>query len=223
MAGYSTYKRKSTPSWRINQNIYATSLRVIGQDGKQLGVLSKSEALAKADELGLDLVEIAPSAKPPVAKIIDFAKFKYQEEKRDREAKLKERRGSELKEIWFTPFMADNDYQVRLERVKEFLGGGHKVRIAVRFKGRQMGSKQFGYQIADRVVKDTKGSAVVDQEPKFIGRQLLMGLSPFKKAAKSIDKLPEGNPAPDAGAIQTKNEEKQESKGEDNQVSQEAN
>ena len=187
MAGYSTYKRNNTPTWRINQNIYANELRVIGEDGKQLGVLSKSEALAKAEEAGLDLVEIAPTAKPPVAKIIDFAKFRYQEEKKAREAKLKERRGSELKEIWFTPFMADNDYQVRLERVKEFLADGNKVRIAVRFKGRQMGSKQFGYQVAERIVKDTKANAVVDQEPKFIGRQLLMGLSPFKKSVAKVE------------------------------------
>lgn len=183
MAGYSSYKRSNYPAWRVNQNIYATKLRVIGPDGKQLGVLSKNDALSKADELALDLVEIAPTAKPPVAKITDFAKFRYQEEKKLREAKLKERRGSELKEIWFTPFMADNDYSVRLERVKEFLSDGNKVRIAVRFKGRQMGSKQFGYQIASRVVADTKTQAVVDQEPKFIGRQLLFGLSPLKKGA----------------------------------------
>lgn len=183
MAGYSSYKRSNTPTWRVNQNIYAQELRVIGPDGKQLGVLSYKDALLKADELGLDLVEIAPTAKPPVAKILNFTKFKYQEEKKLREARLKERRGSELKEIWFTPFMADNDYSVRLERVKEFLADGNKVRIAVRFKGRQMGSKQFGYQIADRVVAGTKANAVVDQEPKFIGRQLLFGLSPLKKGA----------------------------------------
>ena len=211
MAGYSSYKRSNTPTWRINQNIYASELRVIGPDGKQLGILSKAQALAKAEEEGLDLVEIAPTAKPPVAKIIDFAKFRYQEEKKLREAKLKERRGSELKEIWFTPFMAENDYLVRLERVKEFLADGNKVRIAVRFKGRQMGSKQFGYQVAERIVQDTKANAVVDQEPKFIGRQLLMGLSPFKKGTAKVEEA-EGEAEPVAiQAQENKNGEENQS------------
>lgn len=126
------------------------------------------------------MVEIAPHASPPVAKIIDFTKFKYQQEKKEREARKKEKRGTEQKEIWLTPFMADNDYQVRLERIKEFLEEGHKVRITVRFKGRQMGHKEFGYEQAKRVVEDTKEIAAVDQEPKFLGRQLVMTLTPQK-------------------------------------------
>ncbi len=168
--------------WRINDRIQAQTLRVIGPDSKQLGVFSKQEALAKAQEAELDLVEIAPTAKPPVARIIDFAKFRYQQDKKDREAKLKEKKGSEQKEIWLTPFMAENDYQVRLGRIKEFLSEGYKVRIAVRFTGRQLSHQELGFQWAKRVEKDTEDMARVDSAPKFIGRQLLMTITPVKKS-----------------------------------------
>lgn len=173
--------------WRINQNIRAPRLRVIGADGRQLGIFSLSEALVKAQEDGLDVVEIAPNAKPPVAKIIDFTKFKYHQEKKEREAKLKEKKGTELKEIWLTPFMAGNDYAVRLGRIKEFLSGGHKVRVAVRFTGRQMGHREFGYDLAKRVEEDTDGIAKIDQPPKMIGRQLLMTITPVKGGKKEIE------------------------------------
>ncbi|MBI4033315.1 MAG: translation initiation factor IF-3 [Candidatus Blackburnbacteria bacterium] len=179
MAGRSYYNQKRT-FWRANQNIRAPKLRVIDSLGKQLGVFSLSEALKIAQEQGLDLVEIAPKAAPPVAKIIDFAKFKYQQEKKEREARKKEKKGTEQKEIWLTPFIANNDYAVRVGRINEFLGEGYKVRVVVRFTGRQMGHKEFGYEIAKRVVEDTKDIAKVDVQPKFIGRQLLMTLAPLK-------------------------------------------
>lgn len=172
--------RRNTSFWRINQNINAPELRVIGPDGHQLGLFSKSEALGKAIEFGLDLVEIAPTAKPPVARIIDFAKFKYQQDKKDREAKLKEKRGTEQKEIWLTPFMADNDYHVRLNRIKEFIGDGFKVRVAIKFTGRQMAHQEFGYELARRVVADNIENSKLDGDPKFLGRQLMMTLSPYK-------------------------------------------
>lgn len=167
--------------WRINQNIRAPKLRVIDPEGKQLGIFSAQEALKLVEAKGLDLVEIAPKADPPVAKIIDFAKFRYQEEKREREKRAKQKRGAELKEVWLTPFMAENDYQVRMEKIKEFLGQGHKVRIAVRFKGRQMGHKEFGYEMAERVKGNLEGLASIDGQPRFIGRQLLVNLTPVKK------------------------------------------
>lgn len=184
MAG-SYQNRYKTVFWRVNQNIRAPKLRVIGSDGKQLGIFALSEALKKAQEAELDLVEIAPAANPPVAKIIDFAKFKYQEEKRNREAKLKEKKGTELKEIWLTPFMAENDYQVRLGRIREFLEEGHKVRVTVRFTFRQMVHREFGYEILKKVVADTSEISKIDQEPKFLGRQLMMMLTPVKGGKKS--------------------------------------
>lgn len=166
--------------WRINQNIQANELRVIGPEGKQLGIFSRSEALERAREAGLDLVEIAPQAKPPVARIIDFTKFKYQQEKREREQKLKERKSSEQKEIWLTPFMAENDYQVRLGRIREFLEEGYKVRVAIKFTGRQMSHREFGYEVVNKVVEDTKSVARINGQAKFLGRQLMFTLSPYK-------------------------------------------
>lgn len=138
------------------------------------------EALAKAQKESLDLVEIAPHANPPVAKIIEFAKFKYREGKKEREVKKKEKKGSEQKEVWFSPFMAGNDYAVKAGRVKEFLKEGYKVRIAVRFKGQQMGHKEAGYAIVKRLEEDAKEVGQIEQQPKFLGRQLMMGLTPVK-------------------------------------------
>lgn len=166
--------------WRVNQSIYAPTLRVIGPDGNQVGVFSLQEALDKAQEAGLDLVEIAPYAQPPVAKIIDFVKFKYQQEKKEREVKKKEKKGSEQKEIWFSPFIAENDYMVRVNRVKEFLTEGYKVRVAVKFKGAQMGRKEAGYELMRKLAEDIKEVGKVEQEPKFLGRQLLTTLTPIK-------------------------------------------
>lgn len=177
-ARYFKYPKKTF--WRINQNIQAQELRVLDPEGKQLGIFSREEALKKAEEASLDLVEIASKAKPPVAKIIDFTKFKYQQEKKEREARRKEKRGSEQKEVWLTPFMGDNDYQTKLERIKEFLEEGSKVRVVVKFRGQQMGHKEFGYKLVDRVSADTKDRAALDQEPKFLGRQLMFMLSPVK-------------------------------------------
>lgn len=145
-----------------------------------MGVFSLKEALEKAGETGLDIVEIAPHAQPPVAKIIDFAKFRYQEEKKEREARRKEKKGTEQKEVWLTPFMARNDYLVKVGKIKEFLNEGHKVRIAVRFKGRQMGRKEFGYEVVKKLEEDIKEEGKVEQSPKFLGRQLVTTLTPVK-------------------------------------------
>lgn len=171
--------------WRVNEQIQASKLRVIGPSGKQLGIFSLKQALKKAKEKGLDLVEVAPKAVPPVAKIIDFAKFKYQQQKKLKELKKKEKKGAEQKEVWFTPFMGGNDYLVRLEKVKEFLKDKAKVRVVVKFKGRQMSQKEFGYKVLGQVAKDTQDIAKVDAEPKFVGREAVMVLAPDKKKDKN--------------------------------------
>lgn len=183
------YSNKKSTFWRINQNIQAKELRVLDPEGKQLGLFSREDALAKAQKAGLDLVEIAPKAKPPVAKLIEYAKFKYQQEKKEREARRKEKKGSEQKEVWLTPFMGDNDYATKLEKIKEFLIEGSKVRVVVKFKGPQMSHREFGYQLADRVGSDTKDRAVIEQPPKFLGRQLLFMLSPIKNT--KVEKVEE--------------------------------
>jgi len=166
--------------WRVNQGIHAPKVRVIDEKGKQVGVLSVPEALKKAKKAELDLVEIAPKAKPPVTKIIDFGKFKYQEEKRLKKAKIRAK-AAEVKEIRFSPFIGEADYNTRLERVNEFLGDGDKARLVVKFKGRQMGSKQFGYNLLKRVLEEVKTEVNIDMEPKFLGRHLVMVISPMSK------------------------------------------
>lgn len=164
-------------NWRINNEIRAPQLRVIGEDGKQIGLLDRDAALKEASKLELDLVEIAPLAKPPVAKIVNFGKFLYQEEKKLKK-EAKKSKGSELKEIRFSPFIAENDFSTRLERVKEFLKDKNKVKLTVVFKGRQMGSKNFGYGLLKKVLGILGEGVHVDMEPKFIGRHLIMIISP---------------------------------------------
>lgn len=174
---------KNQPYWRVNEHIYAKTLRVIDAEGKQLGVLAKEEALKKSKEAGLDLVEIAPNANPPVAKIINFGKFRYREEKKLRE-ELKKQKAAELKEIRFSPFIAENDYQIRFKRVKEFIDDKNKVRLAVVFRRPQLGSKRFGYELLARIVKELGDGVGIDMQPKFLGKSLLMIISPVTKKKK---------------------------------------
>lgn len=166
--------------WRVNKQIRAPKVRVVGADGEQIGILKKEEALDKAKEKGVDLVEVAPKAKPPVVKMVDYGKFVYRQEKKQR-AQKKASKAAEMKEIRFSPFIADNDYKVRLDRIKEFLADRHKVRLVVKFKGRQMSAKKFGYELIDRILEDLGEYAKVDQKPKFIGRHLSAVISPTDK------------------------------------------
>lgn len=169
------------PNYKVNQQIRASEVRVINSFGKQLGVMKLNEALAAAQKEGLDLVEIATNAKPPVVKIVDLGKFRYEQEKKLRKAK-KGNKASELKEIRLSPFIAQHDYEVRMERIREFLTENNKVRVVVVFMGRHMGSKQFGYDLLKRVVNELGDRIAVDMEPKFLGRHLAMVISPVKKA-----------------------------------------
>lgn len=173
--------------WRLNEAIRVPEVRLIGSDGAQIGVVKLTKALEKARKDGLTLVEVAPTAKPPVAKIVDFAKFKYQEEKKAR-AIAKKQKGGELKEIRFSPFIAEGDYQTRLKRVREFLADKNKVKIVVVFMGRQMGSKPMGYQLIARINKDLGESIVTDMQPKFLGRYLMTIISPTLKKPNAKNK-----------------------------------
>lgn len=173
-------------SWRVNEQISAPSLRVIGSDAKQIGVMTRAEALAKAKEMQLDLVEVVSTANPPVAKIVEFGKFRYQEEKKQKK-EFKKNKGGELKEIRFSPFIAENDYNTRMERIREFLDEKNKVRVVVVYTGRQMNSKQFGYEVLGKVVRELGDRIVVDMEPKFLGRRLNMVISPTNKPRQEKD------------------------------------
>jgi translation initiation factor IF-3 len=176
------YNKNKTPTkfYRTNDRIFASELRVLDAEGKQIGILSKAEALEKARAEELDLVEIAPTAKPPVARIIDFKKFLYQEEKKRREEK-KKAKNSETKEIRLGPFMDTHDLETMTKRAREFLEGNDKVKLVVRFKGRQMGHPEFGHQVVGKAIDSLSDISKVDKEPHFEGRQLIAMLSPERK------------------------------------------
>lgn len=181
--------KKTNLYFKSNEQIRANSLRVIGADNKQIGVLERADALKKAKEENLDLVLIAENANPPVAKIVNLGKFIYQEEKKLKKQKSK---STDLKEIRFSPFIGEADYETRVKRIVEFLGDRDKVKLTVVFKGRQLGSRNFGYGLLDKIVKELGESVHVDSEPKFFGRHLSMVISPvargIKQNAKSEDK-----------------------------------
>jgi len=179
-------------NWRINNQIRADEVRVIDSEKKQVGVMKLNEALAKADEAGLDLVEIAPTAKPPVVQIVELGKFKYEQEKRLQKEKRKTK-SSELKEIRFSPFIAEHDYRTRMIKIEEFLKDSNKVRLVVVFKGRHMGSKQFGYELLNKITDELGDAIAIDMKPKFLGRHLVMGISPIKKIIKTKEPLNENS------------------------------
>jgi translation initiation factor IF-3 len=166
--------------YRVNERIFAQTLRVLDSDGKQIGVLGKYEALNKARSSGLDLVEVAPLAKPPVAKIVDFKKFLYQEEKKKREEKRKAKL-TETKEIRLGPFMSDNDLAVMVKRCRDFLTDGDKVRLVVKFRGRQITHPEFGNIIIKKLIEQVSEISKVDREARLEGKQMVAVLSPEKK------------------------------------------
>lgn len=166
--------------YRLNQNIRAPQLRVIGQGGKQLGVLSREQALAEAKKAGLDLVEVAPAAQPPVAKLVDYKKFRYQQAKKIKKEKKKSR-GGDLKTIRVTPFIAEGDLKVRIKRAKEFIEEGNKVKLEIRFYGRQLTKKEFGYKILKEFISQLEEIAKPEDEPRWIGKRLIMTLSASQK------------------------------------------
>lgn len=163
----------------INQFIKAQSLRVLDETGQSLGVLPTSEALSKARTANLDLVVITENATPPVAKIIDFQKFKYQQNKKERSGATRSKATS-TKELRFTPFMAQNDFQVRLDRAAEFLNGGYRVKLVVKFVGRQITRKEFGEKMMQDAISKLADISAVDQEPKWQGKFYFVQLKPSK-------------------------------------------
>ncbi len=166
--------------YATNQFIKANELRVVDETGKQIGVLSKTEAMQIAHDKGVDLVEIAPLATPPVAKVIDFKKFKYLEAKKDRDGKAASGK-VEIKEIRFSPFIATGDMNSRLERIKEILGDGDRVKIVVKFSGRQITRVEFGHDLIKKVLAELVGLASADGVPKLQGKQLFLIINPVKK------------------------------------------
>ncbi|MCA3211219.1 MAG: translation initiation factor IF-3 [Burkholderiales bacterium] len=165
---------------RLNREIGALDVRVIGKDGEALGVMRTIEALRLAEEADVDLVEIAPTAQPPVVRLMDYGKFKYQEQKKAHEAKLKQKI-IEVKEIKFRPATDDHDYATKVRKLREFLDEGDKAKVTLRFRGREMAHQELGLKLLERVRGDLDELAQVEQMPRLEGRQMVMMLAPKKK------------------------------------------
>jgi translation initiation factor IF-3 len=174
----------------VNHEIRAPEVRVLSEDGKQVGVMKIGEALAHAEQLGVDLIEIVPNATPPVVKAIEIGKYKYQEEKKAREV-AKKSKGGEVKELHFSPFIGQGDFETRIRRIEEFLNDSNKVRLVVVFNNKQLGAKEHGYVVLNRIKALFADRIVVDMEPKFFGKHLSMVISPYKKKAKKIEQIQE--------------------------------
>ncbi len=153
---------------------------MIGIDGEQIGIVSLQQALAMAEEHDIDLVEIAPTAQPPVCRLMDYGKFKYRESKKKHEAKLKQKQ-IQVKEIKFRPGTDEGDYQVKLRNLIRFLQDGDKTKITLRFRGREMSHQELGLRLLKRVEADLAPYGQVEQFPKLEGRQMVMVLAPLKK------------------------------------------
>lgn len=171
---------KRTKYYRLNYQITAPKIRLLDDKGKQIGIIEKNEALRLAKTEEKDLVEIAPNAKPPVVKLIDYKKFKYLEEKKKRES-AKSAKNVGIKGIRLSPFMGDHDFQVRINQGKSFLDDGNQLKIMVAFKGRQIIHKNFGFDIMNKAVEALKEQSKVIKSPHFEGKILASILSPSKK------------------------------------------
>ena len=164
---------------RINEEVTAPEVRLIDQDGEQKGIVPVSEALSMAEEAGLDLVEIAPQAEPPVCRIMDYGKFIYQKQKKQQEARKKAKQ-VQVKEVKFRPGTEEGDYQVKLRNLKRFLEKGDRVKVTIWFRGRELAHKELGLKMLERVQQDVAELGTVEQMPKMEGRQMHMMVVPKK-------------------------------------------
>lgn len=164
----------------MNDRIRAPEIRLIGAEGENLGVVTPARAIELAVEVGLDLVEISPNAAPPVCKIMDFGKFKYETQKREAEAR-KNQKTIDIKEVKFRPGTDTHDYDVKMRNVVRFLEGGDKVKITLRFRGREMAHQNLGRELLERVAEDVKEIGKIENMPKMEGRQMIMMIGPLNR------------------------------------------
>lgn len=162
---------------RVNEAISVPSVRLVGEDGEMLGVVSITEALDKAADAGLDLVEVSPSADPPVCKILDYGKYKYQAQKKANEARKKQKT-IDIKEIKMRPGIDDHDYDVKMKAINKFLDEGDKVKVTIRFRGREFLHQELGYGVLNKVRDAVDEKAKVESMPKMEGRQMVMVIAP---------------------------------------------
>jgi translation initiation factor IF-3 len=178
-------------------------VRLVAENGDQLGIVPTRDALKMAEERDVDLVEIAPTAQPPVCKLMDYGKFKYREQKKAHEAKLKQKQ-IHLKEIKFRPGTDEGDYQIKLRNLIRFLDEGDKAKVTLRFRGREMAHQEFGVRLLERVRNDLEPYALVEQFPKLEGRQMVMVLGPRKGGKKKEEKKKEDVVKKDEGKKEEK-------------------
>ncbi|MBQ8706604.1 MAG: translation initiation factor IF-3 [Succinivibrionaceae bacterium] len=171
---------RGAPKTRINGEIRCKEIRVIGADGAALGVMSVDEALRLASDAGVDLVEISPNAEPPVCRIMDYGKYLYEKSKSQKEQKKKQKQ-VQVKEIKLRPATDEGDYQVKLRNLKRFIEDGDKVKITLKFKGREMAHQDLGLEVLKRIENDVTDVAVVETQSKVEGKQAIMVLAPKKK------------------------------------------
>ncbi|MFH5925179.1 translation initiation factor IF-3 [Roseomonas xinghualingensis] len=162
---------------RVNEEIRAPQVRLIDQDGEMLGVMSAREALARAYDVGMDLLEISPNAEPPVCKITDFGKFKYEQQKKANEAR-KRQKVVEIKEIKVRPNIDDHDYEVKMRQMKGFIEEGDKVKVTLRFRGREMAHQDLGVKVLERIRNELAEAVKVESMPRLENRQMIMVLAP---------------------------------------------
>jgi translation initiation factor IF-3 len=162
---------------RLNEEITAREVRLIGQDGEQVGIVSIEQALARAEEANMDLVEIQPNAEPPVCRVMDFGKFVFEQKKQKQEARKKQKQ-VQIKEVKFRPGTDIGDYQVKLRNLHRFLEDGDKAKVTMRFRGREHAHRERGLELLERIEKDLEEVSQVEQRPMMEGRQMVMVLSP---------------------------------------------
>jgi len=200
----SKYNRK--PRTRVNRMIRVTEVRVIDDEGEQLGVMATDQALTLSDEKGLDLVEVSPTARPPVCRIMDYGKYKYEQNKKTRESKKKQH-SSQVKEVKFRPKTEEHDYQFKKRHAEEFLEKGHKLKVTLMFRGREMDHKELGTRMLKRLEEDLASLSFVERPAKFEGRFMVMYLSPHSSRTK-----PSGDTTKKAAQPERKSETKVEQK-----------
>jgi translation initiation factor IF-3 len=174
-------------------------VRLVGEQGEQLGIVAVADALRMAEEQNVDLVEIAPMAVPPVCKLMDYGKFRYREQKKAHEAKLKQKQ-IQVKEIKFRPGTDEGDYKIKLGKLIQFLEDGDKAKVTLRFRGREMAHQEFGVRLLERVKADLEAVGLVEQFPKLEGRQMVMVLAPKKKGVPAKAKPKEAKVKKEATA-----------------------
>lgn len=176
-------ERNRKDEHRTNENIKEKEVRLIGSEGEQIGVVSIADALERASDAGLDLVEISPNVAPPVCKVMDYGKFKFQQQKKASEAKKKQH-VVVVKEISIRAGTEEHDYQIKLRKMREFIEKGNKVKVNLRFRGREMAHQDLGVQMMQRIMADMEEIAKIDSKPRLEGRQMNMMMSPLVTPSK---------------------------------------